>query len=162
MRKLTAETLSEVLAACSIEPCVHVGIVFPTEQKKNQFAHDLEKEVRNRRIPSALYLFDIYELWFESASNISIMSANEAKMRGRRYDIILYDEELNDDKLEEIGYQERPIEMKRRSLSKYFQWSFGTISEDETLESHELDEFLGDFIVNKTQVSYPIGGEING
>lgn len=150
MRKLTAETLAEVLAVCSTEPCVHVGIVFPTEQKKSQFAHHLEKEVRDGKLPSALYLFDIYELWFESASNISILSANKSKMRGHRYDIILYDEEVNDDKLEEIGYCERPIELKRSALSKYFKWSFGSISEDETVESPELDEFLGDFFVNKT------------
>lgn len=149
MRKLTSETLAEVLAICSTEPCVNVGIVFPSEQRTKQFAHDLEKEVFDGKIPSALYLFDICELWFQSASNISMISLRGTKWRGRRYDIMLYDEELNDDALDEIGQYERPINMKKDSLSRHFQWSFGTIA-DEDIEAPELDEFLGDFLINKT------------
>lgn len=148
MRKLTTETLAEALAICSVEPCVNVGIVFPTEERAKQFACDLEREVRDGKIPSALYLFDICELWFQSASNISMISVHSRKWRGRRYDIILYDEELNDDQLEAVGNFERPINMKKDALSKHFQWNFGTIA-DEDISAPELDEFLGDFLVNK-------------
>lgn len=150
MRKLTLDTLADVLTVCTVEPCVRVGIVFPTEAKKNQFARDLEKEVADGNVPSALYLFDIYELYFESASKISMVSANSANWRGRQYDIILYDEQVSDDSLEAIGYHERPIGMKRNSLSKYSQWSFGTVyDEDVIVESPELDAFLDEFCVHK-------------
>lgn len=148
MRKLTEETLAEALAVCCAKPCVNVGIVFPSEDRKTKFARELEKEVRGGQVPSALYLFDINELWFESASNISMISAHSARRKGRKYDIILYDEQVSDDVLEELGYCERPTPMKRDSLSKYFQWSFGAVDEEKA-ESPELDEFLGNFRVNE-------------
>lgn len=149
MRQLTEESLAEALVICSTETCVNVGVVFKSESMKQVFAQDLEREVCDGRIPSALYLFNIYQLWFESASNISILSVNSNQLRGRRFDILLYDEQLSVDELKELSHYERPKAKKRDSLSKHFQWDFGVVSE-EKIESPELDDFLGDFNINKT------------
>ena len=106
MRKLTAYELSDVLSACFRGTCIQVGIAFATHERLHDFAMAMRNEIDGKGAPCMFYargtktFRDIDTVWFDNGSNIRLFDVSDPwEMRGRRYDLVLYDEEIIEDLL---------------------------------------------------------------
>lgn len=149
MRKLTAGNLQDVLYACYSSKCMQIGIAFSTHKRLHDFAMSMRNEIEGEGAPCMFYargtqnFRDIDTVWFDSGSNIRLFDVGDPwEMKGRRFDLVLYDEDISEELLEALGYCERS------NASYLFKRMHQYVPEDkfENEDSKALDEFLNEFI----------------
>lgn len=149
MRKLTAYELSDVLSACFRGTCIQVGIAFSTHERLHDFAMAMRNEIDGKGAPCMFYargtktFKDIDTVWFDNGSNIRLFDVSDPwEMRGRRYDLVLYDEAISEDLLEALRYCERP------NAAYFLKQAHNYIPVDkvEAEDQKALDDFLNEFI----------------
>lgn len=149
MRKLTADNLQDILLACHTSDCMQIGIAFSTHERLHDFAMAMRNEIDGEGAPCMFYargtkhFRDIDTVWFESGSNIRLFDVDDPwEMRGRRFDLVLYDDDIKEELLEALKYCERP------NHNYLFKRMHQYVPEDkfENEDTKALDDFLNEFI----------------
>lgn len=149
MRKLNSDNLSDVLCACAGSQCLQIGVAFSNHERLHDFAMAMRKEVEEIGAPCMFFargiknFKDIDSIWFDSGSNIRLFDVSDPwEMRGRRYDLVLYDEDINEELIEALQYCER------HNCSYYLKRAHKYVPVDQIKDedSKELDDFLNEFI----------------
>lgn len=149
MRKLNSDNLSDVLFTCAGCQCTQIGVAFSSHERLHDFAMAMRKEIEGIGAPCMFYargtknFKDVDTIWFDSGSNIRLFDVSDPwEMRGRRYDLVLYDEDIDEELIAALKYCERSdcaYHLKRAHAYTHVDWA-----EDD--DSKELDDFLNEFI----------------
>lgn len=149
MRKLIASNLQDALCTCYSSECMEIGIAFSTHKRLHDFAMSMRNEIDGEGAPCMFYargtqnFRDIDTVWFESGSNIRLFDIGDPwEMRGCRFDLVLYDEDISEELLGALRYCERP------NHAYLFKRMHQYVPEDrfENEDTEALDDFLNEFI----------------
>lgn len=149
MKILNEHELQDVMSACFRGRFIQVGVAFSNHERLHDFATAMRNEIDGKGAPCMFYargtknFKDIDTIWFDGGSNIRLFDVSDPwEMRGRRYDVVLYDEEISDELLAALKYCER-------SNSAYYikqAYQYIPVDKAEDVDSKELDDFLNEFI----------------